>query len=439
VPQASVNLRVVHDGDGTGSVDGTGIACGTACTAQLALGSTVTLSAEPESGSEIAGWSVSECNGRTCTVVLLADRTVGVTFRRAQASPRGPLVFTRSSDAPVCATLQPHLDVAAATIGSSCTPHAADAFGHVEVTCVVSRAGEFNEILFDAEGHIVRIAAMLGGKASVDVSTTPHGFVLWSDRTEYGVYYAGSLIFANRATLNAEPGIRLTPASDFDGGGVVLRTDTTTMPWTTRTWQRFDDLANALTPALPVPPELTSPAASFAKPDVRGNVLAVSQATPDGVLHAHWFDENLAPIGPTFPLSSTWVYLRPLARGGFALTASPEASAEALGAVRPGDSRMVPLPAAVASRRAKTYELVFSGDAFAFFDPCTDASCAARTSAEIVAADGTSCGVLRVREGNGADLPFFVTRSGTVIDTGPAPPAAAPSSRRIRWWPNVLR
>ena len=74
------SLVVTKAGTGSGTVAGGTINCGTACTASLASGTTVTLTATPATGSTFAGWS-GACTGTGgCTVSMTAARAVTATF-----------------------------------------------------------------------------------------------------------------------------------------------------------------------------------------------------------------------------------------------------------------------------------------------------------------------------------------------------------------------
>jgi hypothetical protein len=70
------------EGPGTGVVSSVpaGIDCGIACTAPFATGTTLTLTATADSGSELSGWS-GDCTGAaSCAVTMTAARTVMATF-----------------------------------------------------------------------------------------------------------------------------------------------------------------------------------------------------------------------------------------------------------------------------------------------------------------------------------------------------------------------
>ena len=76
-PQA---LTVTLAGGGSVRSAPGGIDCGTKCVAQFAAGSTVTLTATPDSGSAFLGWS-GDCTGAAeCTVTMDASRSLTATF-----------------------------------------------------------------------------------------------------------------------------------------------------------------------------------------------------------------------------------------------------------------------------------------------------------------------------------------------------------------------
>ncbi|HYD51965.1 MAG TPA: cellulase family glycosylhydrolase, partial [Gemmatimonadaceae bacterium] len=74
-------LTVTKAGTGSGTVAGGAINCGATCSASIASGTTVTLTATPATGSTFAGWS-GACTGTaaTCAVSMTAARTVTATF-----------------------------------------------------------------------------------------------------------------------------------------------------------------------------------------------------------------------------------------------------------------------------------------------------------------------------------------------------------------------
>lgn len=86
--QGIVCVKLGGTGDGSVSSVSTGIDCGTACVASVPLGTMVTLSAAPSSGSTFTGWS-GACSGTgTCTVDATGIGDVTASFR-ASGSPPG--------------------------------------------------------------------------------------------------------------------------------------------------------------------------------------------------------------------------------------------------------------------------------------------------------------------------------------------------------------
>ena len=90
-PPTGYTLSVSKGGTGSGTVAGGPINCGSACAvADLASGTTITLTATPASGSTFAGWS-GACvgTGTTCVVSMTADRTATATFNTSGGGDPG--------------------------------------------------------------------------------------------------------------------------------------------------------------------------------------------------------------------------------------------------------------------------------------------------------------------------------------------------------------
>jgi hypothetical protein len=89
-PPTTRTLTVSKTGVGVGRVTSQplGINCPTDCTESYASGTTVTLSAYPDSASTFAGWT-GACSGMgACTVTMDADRTVGAAFADTQPATK---------------------------------------------------------------------------------------------------------------------------------------------------------------------------------------------------------------------------------------------------------------------------------------------------------------------------------------------------------------
>jgi hypothetical protein len=93
-------VNVSRDGDGTGTVTDSsgGITCGDLCGGDYSTGTSMTLTATPDAGSHVIGWSIPGCNTNTvCTFTVTADTHVNVTFSTTQVVSPKPTVTSVSS------------------------------------------------------------------------------------------------------------------------------------------------------------------------------------------------------------------------------------------------------------------------------------------------------------------------------------------------------
>lgn len=80
-PPGSFNLSVSRSGNGSGTVAGPGISCGSDCSETYNQIISVTLSATADSGSTFASWSgCGSVNGNNCTVTMNQNRSITATF-----------------------------------------------------------------------------------------------------------------------------------------------------------------------------------------------------------------------------------------------------------------------------------------------------------------------------------------------------------------------
>lgn len=82
-PPGTATLTITHGGAATGTVASNpgGIACGATCSDAFRVGTMVTLTATPGTGSLFTGWSGGGCTGTgTCTVRMAAATKVTATF-----------------------------------------------------------------------------------------------------------------------------------------------------------------------------------------------------------------------------------------------------------------------------------------------------------------------------------------------------------------------
>lgn len=82
-PPTTYTLSVSKSGSGTVTSDLPGINCGSDCSESYSSGTSVTLTATPDSGWTFSGWG-GACSGTgaTCTVSMTSDKSVSATFSR---------------------------------------------------------------------------------------------------------------------------------------------------------------------------------------------------------------------------------------------------------------------------------------------------------------------------------------------------------------------
>jgi uncharacterized repeat protein (TIGR02543 family) len=83
-------VTLAKAGTGSGTVTGPGINCGGSCVSPLAVGTTVTLTAKPDSKSTFTGWT-GDCVGTsaTCTFIITGENNVTATFAAVVAGGGG--------------------------------------------------------------------------------------------------------------------------------------------------------------------------------------------------------------------------------------------------------------------------------------------------------------------------------------------------------------
>ncbi len=83
-------LTVARAGNGSGTVKGGEIDCPGTCSRVYPSGTSVTLTAVPDTGAEFSGWTGDCADSSVCTVVLSSDRSVTATFALSPTPTRRP-------------------------------------------------------------------------------------------------------------------------------------------------------------------------------------------------------------------------------------------------------------------------------------------------------------------------------------------------------------
>ena len=213
VGAATFDLVVTKNGGGTVTGDPAGIICGSDCRETYAENSIVTLSAEPDAGSEFAGWD-GDCTGTgACRVTMSATRTVTATFTeqpQLSVSLAGAGSVT-SSPAGINCPATCAADFAAGTVVSlRATPAAGSSFAgwggactgtgacSLTLTADTSVTASFTENDTGPVSYPLTVVTTGGGAGTV--SSTPVGISCGSDCTEN--FGAGTAVTLN-ATANA--------------------------------------------------------------------------------------------------------------------------------------------------------------------------------------------------------------------------------------------
>ncbi|CAK0745986.1 hypothetical protein CCP3SC5AM1_1320001 [Gammaproteobacteria bacterium] len=213
------SLIVTKTGTGSGTVmsNPSGITCGTDCSENYALNTSVTLTASATTGSSFAGWSGGGCSGtaNTCTVTMNAAKTVTATFNanattyllevtkagtgtgKVTSNPAG---ITCGSDCNENYSSGTSVTLtAAAETGSSFAGWSGGGCSGTAATCVVTmNAAKTVTATFNSNSTTYLLKVTKAGTGSGTVMSSPSGITCGTDCSEY--YAPGTVV-----TLMAMP------------------------------------------------------------------------------------------------------------------------------------------------------------------------------------------------------------------------------------------
>jgi len=223
--QGMAQLTVVDQGTGTGTVTSSpaGINCGTACSANFSIGTQVTLTATPASGSSFAGWSGGNCSGTaTCVVTLNTNQKVTATFNTIQGAPTLSVTLAGTGTGSVtsnppginCPQTCSASFVAGTQVTLTETAGANSTFGGwsgggcsgTNSTCVVTLTAN-QQVTATFNGPLLNV--ILAGTGTGTVTSSPAGI-------NCGSICSWNFTFGTQVTLSETPG----PNSTFTGWSV---------------------------------------------------------------------------------------------------------------------------------------------------------------------------------------------------------------------------
>jgi hypothetical protein len=181
-------LTVTKTGTGSGPVTGSpsGIVCGSACTANYAAGTVVTLTASPSAGSVFDGWSGACTGTSTCVVTMSTARNVTAVFNKpgfvltVSKTGIGSGPVTSSPSGIVCGSACSATYATNTVVTLTASPSAGSVFAGWSgactgtSTCVVTMSAARNVTAnFSKPGYVLTVNK--AGDGSGPISSSPAG------------------------------------------------------------------------------------------------------------------------------------------------------------------------------------------------------------------------------------------------------------------------
>ena len=168
-------LTVVKSGTGTVTSDPAGIACGSDCSEAYISGSTVALSASPETGSTFAGWSGACSGSGGCTVTMSAAKSVSASFRLSTY----PIAAVANPVAGGTVTCTPNPVTHGASSTCTATPKTGYTLGGFSgactgASCKLTNVTEAQSVAANFSPKTYPIAAIASPAAGGTVTCTPN-------------------------------------------------------------------------------------------------------------------------------------------------------------------------------------------------------------------------------------------------------------------------
>lgn len=215
---SSIQITVQNAGSGGGTVTSNpaGISCGSACSAQFASGTSVTLTAKPNANSTFSGWS-GACSGTdTCTILLANQASVTATFSASAPTATAQLTVINSGTGTGTVTSAPagiscgQTCSASFNVGTSITLTASAGTNSIFAgwsgacsgtgTCTISLASQTSvtATFSPAPPPPVRLTVTSSGTGTGTITSTPAGI-------SCGLTCSASFTVGTSLTLTANP------------------------------------------------------------------------------------------------------------------------------------------------------------------------------------------------------------------------------------------
>lgn len=203
---ATARITIRRGGDAPGSISAQGaeLSCADTCSASVAVGTSITLVASPDTGAVFGGWSGGGCTGTspTCALSVTADITVDARFDVAMFTVDISLLGSgggtiRSTPAGLscpgtCSMAVPYnttLDLVASPAATSSFLGWGGACSGTDACSLVVTANTTASAAFGANNELI---VTRDGNGSGTVSSDPSGIACGDDCTEF--YDAGTIV-----------------------------------------------------------------------------------------------------------------------------------------------------------------------------------------------------------------------------------------------------
>jgi hypothetical protein len=430
-----------------------GIDCPGRCSMSVTDGAAVKLAAQAGSSVTFSGWS-GACGGTAaCSLSVSGDVSVFATF---SVKPP-PAICIGLMPAALPAALNASISDA-----TSCAEGLVDAGGTLGLVASGSRTRQ--TAFYDSTSGALLNADVNVEQESVsaDYASQPDGFleVLHTQDSDDGT----ASIYATRFDHQGQPS---TQSLSLQGrmvltgaplGGALLSGDLDAFDAEKN--QRFSRpqvcmISTALSLAWCSPRAAAGPVYG-AGSDTLNRSLVITGGAAAGSITGQWFDAQGTALTGEFTLitdftagNNTWFEAQPLIGGGLAVrrvdqqndaTGYPYRTAQWMVFVEAGSTEVFGVPGWLNDRPGTSLAIVPAGNAYAVL-PMGKPSDSCIQTAELLAADGTSCQSLTLGTASGTCRTEDVGlgRDGTLVSLAPRALNASVTSCNWRWWPQALR